>query len=404
MKRYIGLIAAFFCLALMSCNDTIEPFFSNNEQDRDQDEITGDDYVYHLPVIFHVLYQDPNAVDDKNNKIQYITYSRLKTILDNVNDLYAGKLYNFGKEKDTPSENIHVQFEMALYDEDGKKLATPGVEYIKYTGEYPIDCNSFMTQKKGKNKIIWDPNEYINVMVYNFKKKDEETSITLGISNMPYQLNGYPQIEGLEAISNKTVPNKNSISFEYCISLNSKYAYYESSRYTDDKHGGEGYTYSSADINVTLAHELGHFLGLCHVFAEKKTKNGTEPADNCDDTDYCSDTKSYNKPAYDNWLQEYFQKHQEEKDLDMKDLIKRTNDNGEEWDSDNFMDYSISLSYRFTPEQKYRMRQVLYYSPLMPGPKKNRNASTQTRGSESEEIMDLPIRLAIDKIPVTIIK
>ncbi len=400
MRKYIWIITIFFCMTFASCKDSSEPFYSDNEQDRDDDEITGDDYIYHLPIIFHVLYQDANATDKSNNKTQYISYARLKAILGNVNDLYAGELYNFGKDKDFPSENIHIQFELAQYDENGKKLATPGVEYIKYSGDYPIDCNQFMTQKKGKDKIIWDPNEYINVMVYNFKQKDDDTSVTLGISNMPYQANGYPQIEGLETISTKTTPNKNSLSFEYCVSLNSLYAYSESTRYTDGKHGQEGYTYSSADVNVTLAHELGHFLGLYHVFAEKRSNDGTEPAESCDDTDYCSDTKSYNKPAYDIWLKNYIEEHRAENSMDMKDLIKRSNDEGEEWDSDNFMDYSICLSYRFTPEQKNRIRQVLYYSPLMPGPKKNRDALTQTRGLENEETIDLPIRLAIDKIPI----
>lgn len=396
MKRYICLVCILLQLmTFSSCTKDTEPFYSNSEQDRDEDEITGDDYIYHIPVIFHVLYQDKNAVDTTGKKNQYVAYSRLQEILNNVNDLYAGKLYNFGKEKDNPSEDIHVQFEMALYDENGKKLSTPGVEYIKYTGEYPIDCNNFMSQKKGTNKIIWDPNEYINVMVYNFKASDDAEGTTLGISHMPYTVNGYPQIEGLEDGKKQNL-NKNNISFEYCLSINSLYINYESSRYTDGKHGQEGYTYSSADINVTLAHELGHFLGLHHVFAEKKNETSTEPADNCDDTDYCTDTKSYNKPAYDTWLKNYIKEHANDKTFDMNDLIKRNNDQGDEWDSDNFMDYSVSLSYRFTPEQRNRMRQVLYYSPLMPGPKKNR--STTTRSQETDKIIDLPIRLAIDKV------
>ncbi len=396
MKHYIWIFMAFLCLSFNSCKDSIDPFYSNNEQDRDDDEITGDDYVYHLPIIFHVLYKDQNAVDQNGKKSQYVSYRRLQEILNNVNDLYAGKLYNFGKEKDNLSENLHIQFEMALYDESGKKLSTPGVEYIKYKDDYPIDYNNFMTQKKGTKKIIWDPNEYINVMVYNFKQNDASSGTVLGISNMPYKVNGYPQIEGLEEAKNANI-NKNSLSFEYCLSINSLYINNESTRYTDGKHGQEGYTYNSADVNVTLAHELGHFLGLCHVFAEKKTDEGTEPADNCDDTDYCSDTKSYNKPAYDKWLKNYVEQHDKDKSLDIKELIKRTNDKGEEWDSDNFMDYSISLSYRFTPEQKNRIRQVLYYSPLIPGPKKNRNTSTKTRSSNDAKHIDLPIQLAIER-------
>ncbi len=400
MKLKVWLLVALIGLALTSCKESEEPFYSNNEQDRDEDEITGDDYVYHLPVIFHVLYKDANAVDANEKKNQYVSYARLQEILKNVNDLYAGNIYKFGRKKDeevTPSENIHVQFEMALYDENGKKLSTPGVEYIKYTGEYPIDCNSFMKQRKGKNKIIWDPNEYINVMVYNFKQT-EESSTTLGISNMPYYANGYPQIEGLNE-SKKSNLNKNNISFEYCISINSLYINEESSRYQAEDHGLSGYSYDSRDANVTLAHELGHFLGLHHVFSETKNGDDTVPADNCDDTDYCSDTKSYNKLAYNKELDTYVKEHnQDNQKIDIWELLKRHNDQGEEWYSDNFMDYAICLGFRFTPQQRERMRQVLYYSPLLPGPKKNRNTSSQTRSNNDDEIIDLPISLVEDKV------
>lgn len=399
MKHYIWLIWALCLMGLSSCSKEAD-FYSDNEQDRDADVITGDDYVYHLPVIFHVLYQDANATNANGDKSQYIPYSRLKALLDNVNDLYEGALYGYNSQEGA-SENIHVKFEMALYDENGKKLSTPGVEYIHYNGEYPIDCDTFMKTKKKKGKIIWDPNEYINVMVYNIKNTQTNT-ITLGISNMPYRANGYPALEGLEDGGNSSLMSKSNLSFEYCLSLNSSFIYDESTRYTDPEHGNgtDGYQYISTDANVTLAHELGHYLGLHHVFAEQKGSDGLEPADNCTDTDYCSDTKSYNKVAYDDWKSKYILAHQEKKDYDMKELIKRSNDQGVTWNSDNFMDYAICLSYRFTPEQKNRIRQVLYYSPLIPGPKKNRNSDKQTRAND-DEIIDLPICLAVDRITAT---
>lgn len=399
MKHYIWLIWTLCILGLSSCSKEAD-FYSDNEQDRDGDVITGDDYVYHLPVIFHVLYQDADATNASGNKSQYIPYSHLKALLDNVNDLYEGALYSLNTQEGA-SENIHVKFEMALYDENNKKLSTPGVEYIHYNGEYPIDCDTFMKAKKKKGKIIWDPNEYINIMVYNFKNTQTNT-ITLGISNMPYKANGLPELEGLEDGGSSSIMSKSNLSFEYCLSLNSCFIYDESTRYTDPAHGSgkDGYKYISTDANVTLAHELGHYLGLHHVFSEQKGDNGLEPADNCNDTDYCTDTKSYNKLAYDNWKSTYLQAHEEKKDYDMKELIKRNNDQGDTWNSDNFMDYAISLSYRFTPEQKERMRQVLYYSPLIPGPKKNRNFDKQTRAND-DKIIDLPICLAVDKIPLS---
>lgn len=87
----------------------------------------------------------------------------------------------------------------------------------------------FHESNQKKNKIIWNPNEYINVMVYNFKKT-KDNSITLGISNLPYKQNGYPAIDGLKDA--KGAINKNSLSFEYCVSINSSYINQESSRYT----------------------------------------------------------------------------------------------------------------------------------------------------------------------------
>ena len=48
-------------LSFASCKDTEgsigDPIISHG-QDRDTDIITGDDYVYHLPVIFHVFYSN----------------------------------------------------------------------------------------------------------------------------------------------------------------------------------------------------------------------------------------------------------------------------------------------------------------------------------------------------------
>lgn len=393
MKKYfIYIILALTCLTFYSCKDS-DLFFADNEQDHDNDEITGDDYVYHLPVIFHVLYKDEDAKDTLNRPIQLIPYERLVEILANVNDLYEGQLYNFGKEANEYSENLHVKLELALYDEQGQKLKTPGVEYIKYDGDYPIDSEKFMSQKKKKNKIIWDPNEYINVMVYNFKHEENKRTV-LGVSCMPYTAKGYPQIEGLESVKTNVI-SKDNISFEYCVSLNSLYIYSQSSRYTDVDHGAKGFTYISSDVNVTLAHEIGHYLGLHHVFAEEKKGQDVTAANNCEDTDFCTDTKSYNKIKYDNWLTEYVNAHKDAESLNLRDLIKRSNDKGEEWDSDNLMDYAFSLSFRLTPEQHNRIRQVLYYSPLIPGPKKNR--SSGSRSYDSGEPLDLPIQLIVDE-------
>lgn len=73
----------------------------------------------------------------------------------------------------------------------------------------------------------------------------------------------------------------------YSSSINSKYINEKSTAFYRNPN----------DSTKNLAHELGHYLGLHHVFAEDK--NGY--ADNCNDTDYCQDTPSYNRNKYNVW-------------------------------------------------------------------------------------------------------
>ena len=160
-----------------------------------------------------------------------------------------------------------------------------------------------------------------------------------------------------------------NLQFPLCVSINSLYINEES---TSTK-------YNTADVTVTLAHELGHYLGLHHVFAE--TNNGT-----CEDTDYCKDTKSYNKQEYDSNC-DYIYENERAK-YTFENLVKRTGCDGIEFISYNIMDYAISYSNQFTLNQRERIRHVLSYSPLIPGPKKG---DIDTRAL-NEGPLDLPIR------------
>ena len=344
------------------------------DQDEDSTTATIDSsYRYQLPVIFHVLYSN------RNDTNQYVSYKRIKEILQNVNELWKGGYYD--SEKLGLSQDMGVDFVLANCDENGKRLSQPGVEYIQYSGTYPIDPYDFLDKESNK-KYMWEPSEYINVMLFNFEQSDDDQT-TLGVTNMPYTYKDHHELEGLQTAKYKNLSKKN-LSFCYCSCINSTYQSrrYESSRYS--YYNSDSYYMIAQDINNTVAHELGHYLGLYHVFTEKKTDSGSEPVDSCGDTDYCEDTPSYNYYEYHTFLQDFINKNKDQQ-ITMNDIGWRSNCDGETYTATNFMDYWVCYNNRFTANQKERVRHVLYYSPLIPGPKLDAPGSSSTRANEEEE-------------------
>lgn len=324
---------------LVSCNDS-EPI----PEPTLLPEINTETFYYELPVIFHVLYAD------KNDRNQYVSKERLAEVLTVVNKLYK-------------NADMNLEFTLATKDPKGNTLAEPGVERIPWTGEYPIDCDNFMSDnKRTYTNLLWDPNLYINVMMYNFKAEAGSNMITLGISHLPYTTS-VSQLDGLNKSNSSSLKLEN-LQYAYCLSINSLFSERN----------------NTADVTVTLAHELGHYLGLFHTFAEDQ-KTGVL-LDDCADTDYCIDTKSYAKPSYDSWLDGL----DRSKKYTLEYLSQRNNCDGAEFISYNIMDYSYGFMNQFTPDQRTRIRHVLSYSPLIPGPKK---ASSSTRSISGP--MDLPI-------------
>ena len=380
MKYCFFTALAAVCLMFTACGGANAPTEENEIIKNPQEEIDPktleNDYVYTLPVIFHVLYIDPN------DATQYVSATRLKDILNNVNDLYAGNVYG-------PSEAVNVKFTLATHDENGRRLETPGVEYVQWKEEYPIDVNALMTDNKRRyTRYIWDPNSYINVMVYHFKKNENINGSLLGISHMPYTVKGDHALAGLDTVTVAQI-DKNALQYAYCLSINSRYINSESSRYTTDR-GRSSYQYQPTDINVTLAHELGHYLGLHHVFAENRSKQTLTYANACFDSDYCHDTPSYNRVAYEADIAKYLAAHPDPNSISFEQLIRRTQCNGTFFNAENLMDYAICSSFRFTKEQKKRIRNVLLYSPLIPGIKLNRKPIG--RSETVDKPLNLPIR------------
>ena len=318
---------------------------------------TGE-FHYCMPVIFHVIYND--ASDPKQNPSAQVIYD----MLHKANDLYSN----------TANRTV--------------KLEEPGIERI-YWPQERLDPTTFMDDKTGKyTHFLWEPKDFVNIFLYPFS-----VSEYLGVSTFPYNPAEDPehQLEGLEQAP-VGISLKN-LKFVYGVSINSTYLNDVEDvfvPYIKDPAMKELFNRQSK-IYVTLAHELGHYLGLRHTFSEIL-------GDWLADTDLCSDTGSYIRFGLNGYEQTLSKLYDRIKDdptvaetFDWESLFWRDGDaTFGHYQARNIMDYSYCYLDEFTPQQRDRVRFVLQYSPLIPGPKNySRVASRSVDG-----MVDLKVTLS----------
>ncbi|MCK0206337.1 zinc-dependent metalloproteinase lipoprotein [Ornithobacterium rhinotracheale] len=292
------------------------------------------EFIYKLPVIFHVLYSDAN------DKTQNIPYANLQQTLDTVNKLF--------KNAGPNSVNLNVEFVLAKRDPVGNLLKEPGVERVHWHSS-TMNAPRFMNSTKEEDlALIWDPNKYVNVVLYHF-----ENSAILGISAFPLVPNDKP-MKYLDQVPTPVL-DVSQLDKMRCVSLNSVHIMEKKN--------------DQINTAATLAHELGHYLGLRHTFSERGNV-----LIGCQDTDGCMDTPTYNKQEYDQkvayWLRKIENDSVAKKEFSFKTLYERDACyGGGKFISRNIMDYDYCYKNQFTQDQKEIVRHVLTYSPFIPGPK-----------------------------------
>lgn len=300
-----------------------------------QPAFTGDvdEYVYHLPVVFHVLYKD--AKSETQNPSQ----SHLSKIITAVNKLYA-------------DNKMNIVFEMAKYDKEGEVLSEPGV--IRHQVDFDeMDVNSFLgsTDSKYEKYVDYQLNlkKYINIFLFPFKQDDEE-KVSLGLTVLPLVTTAYP-LDGLN--ESDRVKDYVYLSQTWGACINSNYI----NEWQDEK------SVNSLYIVSTMAHELGHYLGLFHTFSET----------GCEEDDYCDDTNISDYENYSTYIQNYIARElakDKDRKFNITELATRTDcKTGESFVAKNILDYMYTSCTEFTKQQFDRTRYVLKYSPLVPGPK-----------------------------------
>lgn len=313
---------------------------------------------YDLPIVFHIFYNNPE--NTKHN----IDSEYIYEIFDHVKNTYE----NCG---------VDLGFSLVLAEEnaEGETLAEAGINRVEWEVA-KIDYRDFMYGPYNRFAgIMWDPSKFINISVFEF---GGVLVAPQGISQNAYLL-APDELEG--TINLKEYVNPDALPFPMCVAINSGYIFGDGS-FEDEFCSGK----------VTVAHELGHLFGLKHVFYE----DGASTSGHAD-TDLCADTETYNRAVY---VAETFTPIYEAclkagvcTDDQLLELETRVEGkDGDEYISTNIMDYAVTRSSQFSPDQLTRMRYILEHSPYLPGCKAHDFASMRTKSvSNSVEIPVQPI-------------
>lgn len=251
-----------------------------------------------IPVVVHVIHNGEVTGSGSN-----ISYAQVLSQIDVLNEDY--RRLGAGSNNHPAGADVEIQFAMAKVNPDGAVMTEPGVDRVNggraFWEHDPIED----ILKPG---TIWDPTRYLNMWTVNFGGDSENL---LGYAQFPSLSNlpGMTQNSGLAATDGVV------IGFRFF--------------------GRVGNLSTTYDGGRTATHEVGHWLGLRHIWGDG----------GCEADDFCDDTPNSGKPNY--------------------QCIEGNSCGTSSGDMiQNYMDYSPDYCMNiFTRDQKARMRIVMERSP-----------------------------------------
>lgn len=302
--------------------------------------------VYEIPVVFHVLYKD--ADNPVQNPRSGIFFSHLSQI----NRLFQNHFSAFG----FPTS---VRFKLAETRPDGTPFTEAGLDRVCYPDADYMTPAKWLEEPADPQRLalMWDPYKYLNIWLFTTGDYgQQQTNNWMGTATTAILVDQYPLIGcGTATGYFNHVPALNIRG----ICMNNKFFLKDGIR--------------------TLAHEIGHILGLWHPFSEIPGQ--------CYDADYCDDTPEYDRHAYEANA-EYW-------------MYDRQSCYGFTFTSDNIMDYWYSYNTAFTWVQCFRMARVLNDGILLPDRREEIQEIVKTYPTKSGVPSDggLESYIHIDRIP-----
>lgn len=217
------------------------------DQSEMQGNRSGDEDLYSIPVVFHVIHKG-EAIGSGTN----ISDAQILSAVDALNRDFSASSADGGIAQSSDAAaagNTNIQFCLASLDPDGNGtngiVRVNGTSVIEYSTEGINDDNQLAV----KNLSRWDNRYYLNIWVVSeiydndadLPNPDNFLGGTLGYAYYPVSpVTDNSALDGIVAIN-------------LCVG--------------NDPTGSEGFRLAPFTLlNRTLTHEVGHFLNLAHTF------------------------------------------------------------------------------------------------------------------------------------------
>jgi zinc-dependent metalloproteinase lipoprotein len=272
--------------------------------------------VYTIPVIVHVVHSGDEIGFDNNISADQVL-SQIIVLNQDFRRTNPDKGNTPTVFADVAADT-EIQFELAVLDSNGNKLEEPGIH--RYEDKSRTSWSTSEIESELKPKTSWDPNKYLNIWVVKLS-----SSGTLGYAQFPEQ----STLDGISIDPSTDLPETDGVV------INTGFF---GSNHTDV---GSSFNLSAPfDRGRTATHEVGHWLGLRHIWGDG----------DCSADDFCADTPNAGK---DN-----------DGLTDCSSIVNSCTDDAFDDMYQNYMDYTSDACMNlFTKDQTTRMRTVLENSP-----------------------------------------